>query len=194
MNIRAVVVFVSASPPSDSLNWGATNTTAPSKTYIDICDVTIILKVSAWLLILMLAAVRDTSTASSNRSALRRAVEPDLLEAVEKISEPVVEPPLPFGCPLFFRDQLAVFRVKDDCRYRDDNQGREDRRQRQKTDVDRDKEDQNRALHSEASMLLAWVSTAVSPVIAATMLERPIPSIERSSERLIWSIRRTRIL
>ena len=43
-------------------------------------------------------------------------------------------------------------------------------------------------------MLLACVSTAVSLVMAATMLARPMASIDSSSECLIWSIRRRRIL
>src|SRR5450755_4960847 len=70
-NMRAVVVLVRDAPPRVSLNWGAANTTAPSKTYMATCDVTISLKVSAWLRILMLAAVRDTLTESSNKSLLR---------------------------------------------------------------------------------------------------------------------------
>src|SRR5450830_1229472 len=70
-NMRAVVVLVRDAPPRVSLNWGAANTTAPSKTYMATCDDTISLKVSAWLRILRLAAARDTSTESSNRSLLR---------------------------------------------------------------------------------------------------------------------------
>ena len=70
-NNSAVVAFEIDAPPSESLSVGATNTTAPSSTYIEICEFTIILKVSAWVRILILAAVRDTSAASSNSSALR---------------------------------------------------------------------------------------------------------------------------
>ena len=66
------MVFEIDEPPSVSLRLGATNTTAPSKMYIEICDVTIILKVSAWVRILMLAAVFETSTASSNKSVAAR--------------------------------------------------------------------------------------------------------------------------
>ena len=43
-------------------------------------------------------------------------------------------------------------------------------------------------------MLLACVSTAVSLVIAATIRARPTSSSDSSSECLMWSISRTRIL
>src|SRR4029077_5327404 len=42
------------------------------------------------------------------------------------------------------------------------------------------------------SMLLAWVSTWVSPVTAATIRARPILSSANSSERRIWSMMRSR--
>ena len=74
MNSSAVVVLAIDEAPSVSLRLGATKTTAPSRMYIEICDVTIILKVSAWVRILMLAAVFETSNASSNRSSLRAAL------------------------------------------------------------------------------------------------------------------------
>ena len=63
-NNSAVVVFAIDAPPSVSLRFGATKTTAPSRMYIEICEVTIILKVSACVRILILAAVFDTSNAS----------------------------------------------------------------------------------------------------------------------------------
>ena len=63
-NTRAVIVFVIEPAPIESPMVGTTNTTAPSKAYIELCNSTIRLKVSAWVRILMLAAALDTSTMS----------------------------------------------------------------------------------------------------------------------------------
>ena len=76
-------------PPNESLNLGATNTTAPSNMYMEACADTIRLKVSLWLRILMLAAVLDTSTASSNKSSLRAVLSLHLLEAVQEIANAI---------------------------------------------------------------------------------------------------------
>ena len=61
MNTSAVMVLV-IEPSVVLLNTGTTNTTAPSSMYIEVCENTSRLKVSLWVRILMLAAVRDTST------------------------------------------------------------------------------------------------------------------------------------
>ena len=56
---------------SDSLNSGRHEYDGAEQNVHVVCVDTICLKVSTWAPILMLAAVLDTSTASSNRSALR---------------------------------------------------------------------------------------------------------------------------
>ena len=113
MNISAVVVLVSDAPPSVSLNCGATNTTAPSSTYMEICDVTISLNVSAWVLILMLAAVRDTSTASSNRSSLRALLSRTSLKPSRKSVSRSNSRRSRAAALLLLRGQPAVLEVED---------------------------------------------------------------------------------
>ena len=70
--MSAVVVFVIDVPPSVVAELRRDeHDGAEQHVHGEICDFTISLKVSAWLRILILAAIRDTSTASSNRSSLR---------------------------------------------------------------------------------------------------------------------------
>ena len=68
---RLPAVVLEMALPLVSLSAGTTNTTAPSSRYTEACVNTNRLKVSLWVRILMLVAVRDTSTLSSNKSSLR---------------------------------------------------------------------------------------------------------------------------
>ena len=63
-NISAVVVLA-IEPSVVLLSAGTTNTIEASSRYIEVCENTSRLKVSLWVRILMLAALRDTSTTSS---------------------------------------------------------------------------------------------------------------------------------
>ena len=152
-NISAVVVLVSEAPPSVALNCGATNTTAPSSTYIETCEVTISLKVSAWLLILMLAAVRETSTASSYRSSLRAVLSLISLKPSRKsVSRSNSRRSHSAAC-CFSAARRLFLKWKIDAGGGDDDDGDEDRRQRQERHVDRHEEDEHRALDGKGEQV-----------------------------------------
>ena len=89
------MVFVSDAPPRESLNWGATNTTAPSNMYMETCDDTIMLEG------FRLAAYFDVGRGSRHVNGVVEqivaafAVEPYLLEPIQEVGQPIIQPALP---------------------------------------------------------------------------------------------------
>ncbi len=150
MNNSAVVVLAIDEPPSVSLKFGATNTTAPSRMYIEICDVTIILKVSAWVRILMLAAVFDTSRASSNRSSLRAVLSLTSLKPSRKSTSRSNSRRSHAADSPFCAAKPLVLVVENQAGAGDDDDGQGEGGQRQIGDVESDEKDQHRALHGKA--------------------------------------------
>ncbi len=196
MNIRAVVVFVSAAPPSVVAELGSHKYDCAEQ-YVHRY-----LRRHDHLEGFGLAFYFDVGGGPRHVDSIVEqigaacAVESHLLESVEKVDQPIEQlgaPILPTLC--FSSDQTAILLMKYCCRNRNDNDGRDDCCKRQERDVDRPQNKIRTAPCTvKQSMLLACVSTAVSLLTAATILDRPIPSIASSSECLIWSIRRMRIL
>ena len=147
-NISAVVVLA-IEPSAVLLSAGTTKTIEASSRYIEVCENTRRLKVSLCVRILMLAALRDTSTTSSIEIVAARLVEPDFLEAVQQIDQAIEQPVVPSGGFALPGREFVALGVEDHRRHAQDRHAQQERQHRQISDVDADEDDQNDALPGE---------------------------------------------